>query len=105
MLNSIKVVADEATEALMGQTGAMTGGDVALETSISNILNGVYLAVGIVAVIVIIIGGVNYTMSQGDPSKVSKAKSTILYGVIGLIVTLMAFAITQFVINAIQGTN
>ena len=105
MLDSVKIVADEAKDALMGQTSSMTGGDVSLETSISNILSGVYLAVGIVAVIVIIVGGVNYTMSQGDPGKVSKAKSTILYGVIGLIVVLLAFAITQFVINAIQGTN
>ena len=105
MVNSLKVIADEATEALMGQSGAMAGGDVTLETSIGNILNGVYLGVGILAVVFIIIGGINYTLSQGDPGKVTKAKNTILYGVIGLIIVLLAFAITQFVINAVQGTN
>ena len=102
MVNPIKIIADEATEALMGQSGAMAGGDVSLETSIGNILNGVYLAVGILAVIVIIIGGVNYTLSQGDPGKVKKAKDTILYGIIGLIVALLAFAIVQFVLDALQ---
>ena len=41
-------------------------------------------------------------MSQGDPGKTKKAKDTILYGLIGLIVCLLAFAIVQFVINAMQ---
>ena len=71
--------------------------------TISNVLDTVYLWVGIIAVIFIIIGGVNYTMSQGDPGKVKKAKDTILYAVIGLIVSLLAFAITAFVLNALEG--
>ena len=71
--------------------------------TISNVLDTVYLWVGIIAVIFIIIGGINYTMSQGDPGKVKKAKDTILYAVIGLIVSLLAFAITAFVLNALEG--
>ena len=70
---------------------------------VKNVLNAVYFWVGILAVIFIIVGGVNYTISQGDPGKVSKAKSTILYAVIGLIVSLLAFAITEFVLNALGG--
>ncbi len=71
--------------------------------TISNVLDTVYLWVGIIAVIFIIIGGINYTMSQGDPGKVKKAKDTIMYAVIGLIVSLLAFAITAFVLNALEG--
>ena len=71
--------------------------------TISNVLDTVYLWVGIIAVIFIIIGGINYTTSQGDPGKVKKAKYTILYAVIGLIVSLLAFAITAFVLNALEG--
>ena len=71
--------------------------------TISNVLDTVYLWVGIIAVIFIIIGGINYTMSQGDPGKVKKAKDTVLYGIIGLIIALLAFAITAFVMNAMEG--
>ncbi len=100
-MDILKIFADEGTDALKNQSSSMTGGNISLETSIGNILNGVYLLVGIIAVIFIVVGGVNYTLSQGDPSKVKKAKDTILYGIIGLIVVLLAFAITQFVINAL----
>ena len=48
-----------------------------------------------------IIGGVNYMTSSGDTGKVKKAKDTILYGLIGLIVCVLAFALVQFVIGTI----
>jgi hypothetical protein len=66
--------------------------------SITSILNIVIGILGIVAVIVIIIGGVNYMTSSGDAGKVKKAKDTILYGVIGLVIVVLAFAIVNFVI-------
>ena len=69
-----------------------------LQTSVTNILNAVIGVLGIVAVIVIIIGGVTYMTSSGDAGKVKKAKDTILYGVIGLVVVALAFAIVNFVI-------
>lgn len=73
--------------------------------TIKNILNAVYLYSGIIATIVIIIGGFFYIKSQGDPAKITTAKNTILYAVIGLVIILSAFAITNFIINAIGGTN
>ena len=60
-----------------------------------NVLLGV---LGVAAVIVIILGGVTYVTSQGDASKVTKAKNTIIYGVIGLVISLLAFAIVNFVL-------
>lgn len=74
-----------------------------LTKSITGIINGVIAALGIVAVIIIIIGGVNYMTSSGDASKVKKAKDTILYGVIGLVICVLAFAIVNFVIGNILG--
>ena len=56
---------------------------------------------GIVAVIVIIIGGIGYMTSSGDAGKVKKAKDTILYGVIGLVIVALSFAIVNFVISNI----
>ena len=72
-----------------------------LDQDITAIINAIIGVIGIGAVIVIIIGGVTYMTSSGDAGKVKKAKDTILYGVIGLIVVALAFAIVNFVIGNI----
>ena len=64
-----------------------------------NILNAIITVLGLVAVVVIIYGGIQYMTSTGDAGKVKKAKDTILYAVIGLIVCVLAFAIVNFVIK------
>ncbi|MDO4508035.1 MAG: hypothetical protein Q4B65_01475 [Candidatus Saccharibacteria bacterium] len=72
-----------------------------LSGDITGIINGIIGALGIVAVVVIIIGGVNYMTSAGDAGKVKTAKNTILYGCIGLAICVLAFAIVNFVISNI----
>ena len=47
----------------------------------------------------IILGGVQYTTSAGDSSKVKKAKDTIMYGIIGLVIALMAYSIVNFILS------
>ena len=74
-----------------------------LWTSVSSIIKAVIGVLGLVCVIVIIIGGVNYMTSSGDAGKVKKAKDTILYGVIGLVICVLAFAIVNFVLDRILG--
>ena len=49
-------------------------------------------------------GGVGYMTSSGDAGKVKKAKDTILYGVIGLVIVALSFAIVNFVISNIIGS-
>ncbi len=56
--------------------------------------------IGAVSVIMLIIGGVRYTISQGDSSAVTSAKNTILYAIIGLIVAILAYAVVHFVIGS-----
>ena len=68
---------------------------------IKNVLNWIFGVIGIVAVIMIILGGFNMMISSGDPGKVKKGKDTILYGIIGLVIAILAFAIVNFVINGI----
>jgi len=72
-----------------------------LETGIKNIINGVIYILGFIAVAVVIYGGVQYTLSAGAADKVKNAKNTILYGIIGLIVAVLAFAIVNFVVTAL----
>ena len=72
---------------------------------IQNILNAVIAVAGIVAVIFIVKGGFDYMTSSGDAGKVQKAKQTILYAVIGLIICALSFAIVNFVIIGLLGQN
>jgi len=72
---------------------------VEADTAVDGILNTVYFAAGIVAVIVIIVSGMFYVISNGDASKVKRAKDGILYSVVGLVIVMVAFLITNFVIG------
>ena len=75
------------------------------DKNLSNTLtNGINLAIGVIgfiAVVMIIYGGFMYTTSAGDSSKVTKAKNVIMYGIVGLVVALLAFAIVNFVLNGL----
>lgn len=77
--------------------------DPTLMGTVQQILNVIVGVVGVVAVAVIIIGGIFFVTSQGDASKVTRARNTILYGVVGLIVALLAFAIVNFVLSSVFG--
>lgn len=54
---------------------------------------------GIISVIVLIIGGIRYTTSQGDPKTVETAKNTILYAIIGIGIAFSAYAIVHWVVG------
>lgn len=75
-----------------------------LQTTVIGVINGIIGALSLVAVIIIILGGIGYMTSSGDAGKVKKAKDTILYGVIGLVICVLAFAIVNFVIVNLFGT-
>lgn len=65
------------------------------------ITNTILYIVGIIAVIMLIWGGIRYITSGGDSKKVTDAKNTILYAIIGLVIALLAFAIVNFVIGVL----
>ena len=60
------------------------------------------ILVGIASVVVIVLGGLQYIMSTGDPGKISKAKDTILYAVIGVVVAVLAQAIVVYVLKKVK---
>ena len=72
-----------------------------LNNALTTILKGIILILGVVAVIFIVVGGVNYMTSAGDANKIKKAKDTILYAVIGLIICALSFMIVNFVIEGL----
>ncbi len=70
-------------------------------STLQRLLNAVYLVGGALSVLFIIIGGAKYVMSMGNPEATKSAKDTILYAVIGLVVVLSAFVVTEFIIDSV----
>lgn len=69
------------------------------------VTNTALYIVGIIAVVMLIIGGIKYVISGGDSKKVTDAKNTVLYAIIGLVVAFLAFAIVNFVISALPSST
>lgn len=68
---------------------------------IRRVINLLSLIVGIVAVIMIIIGGLRYITSGGSDTGVTSAKNTILYAIIGLIIVALAQLLVRFVLRQV----
>ena len=68
---------------------------------IGNIIKTMFCVVGVLAVIVIIFAGVTFVMSAGNSQTIQKAKTTIIYAVIGLIVSILSYAIVNFVVSSL----
>lgn len=66
---------------------------------LSKALSNVFIVAGAVSVLFILIGGFRFVISSGDPNAVKQAKDTILYAVIGLVISLFAFAIVNYVLD------
>ena len=84
-------------------SGCSSGSTDELPNVIQGIANAIILVAGVIAVVFIIYGGIQYMTSAGDSSKTKKAKDTILYAAIGLIICALAFAIVNFVIIGLLG--
>lgn len=69
------------------------------ESLVKQFVNIFLFAVGALSVIMLIWGGIRYTTSSGDSNKVTAAKNTVLYAIIGLVVSILAWAIVNMVID------
>lgn len=68
---------------------------------ISVVVDWLSAAVGIVSVISIIIGGIRFTQSNGTPAVTQAARQTIVYAVVGLILSFVVPFIVGFALNSI----
>ncbi len=82
-----------------GTYTGLTEGDI--RTTIANIIRVAMSLLGIVAVVIILIGGFTWMTAGGNDEKVGQAKKWIFAGVIGLAIILSAYAIATFVINSL----
>jgi hypothetical protein len=76
------------------------GGDISsVNKTLTKAVNIISAVVGVIAVIMIIVGGFKYITSGGDQNKIASAKSTLIYAIIGLVIVALAQIIVHFVIN------
>jgi hypothetical protein len=69
------------------------------DTKLKNIINILLFGIGAVSVIMIIVGSIRFTSSRGNSDATGKARMTVTYSVIGLIVAMSAYAIVNFVLD------
>lgn len=79
-------------------TGAATG---ELNLIIERVLNTVMGVVGLLAVIVMVVGGILLATSGGDEEKSKKGKNYITYGIIGLVVIILSYAIVNYIVTKV----
>lgn len=99
-------VADVSAVDVFSQCGKSGGSAVCKASGSDNlgsmvkiVINTILVVLGMIAVIMIVVGGVRYTTSNGDSSAIKSAKDTILYAVVGLVVAIMSFSIVNFVVG------
>ncbi len=83
-----------------GQTAANN-----VSTLLKRVINIFSIIVGVIAVIMIIIGGLKYITSGGDSGNVSGAKNTIIYALVGLVIVALAQFIVRFVLGQASGLD
>ena len=69
------------------------------------ITNTLIYIVGVIAVVMLVFGGIKYVISGGDAKKVTDAKNTVLYAIIGLVIAFVSYAIVTFVISALPSSD
>jgi len=90
-INAAQPSGPAGTSTLFGGTGSI----------FNTVVNVLLFLIGAISVIMLIIGGIRYTISAGDSSNVTAAKNTIMYAIIGLIVAFLAYAIVNWVLSAL----
>ena len=69
-------------------------------------INLMLYGAGVLSVVMLIWGGVRYVVSSGKKDSVTAAKNTIIYAIIGLLISIFAYAIINFVLmTAIGGSG
>lgn len=68
---------------------------------LKSVINTMIFLAGSIAVIMVVVGGIRYITSDGDPGAATKAKNTIIYALVGVVVAVASYSIVNFVIDRI----
>ena len=84
--------------------GSIGLGNADAKNVVVNLIRVVLGFLGLIAVVIILIGGFMWMTAGGNEDKVTKGRKYIINGVIGLVIVLGAFSIATFVISQINGS-
>lgn len=93
----IALVGNQALDCFSNEAHCIDGGDM-----VTNLVQWVGGIAGAAAAIFLVVGAWGYMTSNGDPGKLEKAKKTILYAIIGLIVVALAEVLTAFISTLVR---
>jgi hypothetical protein len=82
-----------------------TGGEGSLRALVLRMVNYFLTFLGVIAVIMIIYGGVTYVTAAGKDEAVGNAKKIIMYALVGIIIVLLSFALVNTILGAGTGTE
>lgn len=71
------------------------------DNTIQGVLTTIFIVIGGISVLFVLIGGLRYAMSGGNATNTQQAKDTILYALIGVVVSVAATLIVQFVLGSL----
>jgi len=96
----------DTSDLLSDDFGDSSGlGTADLKQTIANLINVALGFLGIVAIVIVLMGGFKWMTAGGNDEKVTEAKKLLIAGVIGMAIILASYAITQFVIGSILGAT
>ena len=81
--------------------GRDQNGEEELQETVFNVINVLLGKIGALSVIVIIVSGLYFVISQGSPDKIKTAKNALIYSIVGLVVSILSYAIVNFVIDSL----
>ena len=101
---SVRAAINSSQTGLTGtaaNAGLNTAAGFNVQQFVGTVINGALGIIGIVFLVLIVYGGLLWMLSEGDETKVGKARGLIFHSIVGLIIVLAAYAITNFVVSAI----
>lgn len=69
------------------------------QSTLRILLNILFGVAGALAILFIVLGGFRYVISDGDAQEAARARNTIIYAAVGLLLIVMAAAIVNFVVG------
>ena len=88
-----------------GNTAVCSGDAKDAKEIAKNIISVLLWIVGMASIIVIVYSGITFITSAGNPSQITRAKTMLLYAVVGLVVSILAYAIVNFIVGSAGGSK
>ena len=105
--------------ATMAATGAPTNDELGITTidnsnlnlsssdpikTATNLINTAMMFLGLIAVVIILVGGFKWMTAMGSEDNIKKAKELMVAGVVGLVIILAAWGIARYVVTTLSTT-